>query len=888
MKLSILDSLENTSNKKRALGLFALLFLFFFMENLDMISSKSTKTVFEKIAITNNANLKNKNNIKNLQTLGVEDQEITINLLNNETTYIGSAKGKLKLKQNQNKVKNKNYYAGVLNVLFNETLVKNLNEQKKNSTLLIKSNDSHLHDFFEYFPNFGKFLRPHEIEIDLRYIWKCNYTIREDSNTIATVLDMISKESATQHGFKVEFRVSSEKSKYQVLRDYFDNVMKVCNTTQTSAKDLKKELHRLIVKTMNIKKEMELAVDQKKKLEIANANKKEQGPIKSEGNIADKIALKTIRDDKNLNSMILEANSVFNNPFLANSTNSNSISSVLSQVGKDQLGNIGNNLVNNLVTLPIHTNAKPYNKMMISNNKIIGTIQANQRVEGEQTNTVNNQYRIGDAQQVYVNVPLTKFLEINSSKTRDIPTIPSLPSPKSLSDITGSPAVNSIPGISASSPPTSSISTPVLAASPVNTPSVDSVSKSVYTPPGTSISSLPPNKNISNTPNPINTNLAAKAPGAAAPQAPAAPAAPTAPVVSAAPKDQKSDKIDIDDDTLIKITNPIGNVHYHRNNTIVQNKEDKRELKPEELTDPKIKQKYDKTEGELTKDKEKLKGLEDRKKTITNNIDELYKKIQSEMQSKDILIPKANMDQTKMKKAEEVIDQTKKQILVIEQQSMEFIAKKNVLNDVHQNKKNEADQLEKDFQAEKGVMNELNEKKKNITETISNFNSQSELATKQLKANEDKKNTLQKETEKAQLTLQQLQKEIEEKSNDINSAQKNFENLEKKINKLQNDIKVFEENQKQAIKKQDDLTKKIDTVESEKLKKQSYQALSKLTDLEKPLAEAKKGIMVMIDTSALNIVENSYNIAIDKDNNDLTAFERELTKIPNYIWSPSK
>jgi len=852
MKLYILDSLENTSNKKRALGLLTLLFFCFFMENLDFTSSKKTNTVLEKIAIKNSANLKN--NIKNLQTLGVEDQEITINLLNNETTYIGSAKGKLKLKQNQNKVKNKNYYAGVLNVLFNETLIKNLSEQKKNTTLLLMSKDYHLHDFFEYFPNFGKLLRPHEIEIDLRYIWKCNYTIREDSNTIAVVLDMISKESATQHGFKVEFRVSSEKSKNQVLRDYFDNVMKVCNTTQASAKDLKKELQRLIVKTMNIKKEMELALEQKKKLEIANANKKDKGPIKSDGNIADVKALKTIRDDKNFESMTLEANSIFKNPFLANSTNSNSISSVLSQKGKDQLGNIGNNLVNNLLTFPIDSKTKPYNKMIKFDNKKIGFIKPNQRVEGEATNSVQNQNRIGDAQQVYVNIPLTKFLEINNSKTKNPPVIPTSTSPNTRPGIASG---NTLANSNSASPP------PVLSAP-------------ITSAPGNSISSLPPKPNNSNpssnsSPNPNNQNKNNNASS-----------------VSPTSKDQKSDKIDVDDDTLIQNTNPKGNIHYHRNSTIIKNKEDKRELKPEELTDPIIKQKYDKTEGNLSKDKEKLKGLEDRKKTITNNIDELYKKIQSEMQSKDILIPKAGMDKTKMEKAEKVIEQTKKQILVMEKQSMEFIAKKNVLNEVHENKKNEAVGLEKDYQAEKGIMNELNEKKKNTTDTISHFNSQSELATKQLKANEDKKNSLQKETEKTQLTIQQLQKEIEKKTNDVNSAQKNFDNLEKKVKKLQEDIKVFEENQKQAIKKQDDLTKKIDTVESDKLKKQSYQALTKLTDLEKPLAEHKKGIMDMIDSSSLNTVENSYNIAIDKDNNDLSAFEREMTKIPNYIWSPNK
>ena len=164
MKLSKIYLENNFTNKKRALRLLTYIFFFFFIKNFEFACTKGSN-----LLKTNNHkyNSENYNADRKSQLKGIEEQDITINILNNETYFIGSAKGKIKLKQNQINLKNKNYYGGVINVVFNQSLINNLTNER-NNTQIILSSQNHFNDFMEYFPNFGKTLAPNEIEIDLR------------------------------------------------------------------------------------------------------------------------------------------------------------------------------------------------------------------------------------------------------------------------------------------------------------------------------------------------------------------------------------------------------------------------------------------------------------------------------------------------------------------------------------------------------------------------------------------------------------------------------------------------------------------------------------------------------------------------------------------------
>jgi hypothetical protein len=245
MKLNIL-SLDKRQKKTNALKLITLLFFFFSLEKILTLQSKSSKAIsligesfLEKTA--------NKGSIK------VEDQPLTINLFNNLTFFVGRAEGLVDLKTNQQTVKNKNYYSAVLNFKMNKTDIQNIQDlQLKNQTIkdqrLIE-----LSDFLDYFPNMGRMITENEMSIDLRYLWKCRYQLNNTGNYNYIDTDFITKESSTQHGFKVQFRITDKNIQVPAIREFFDNVVKNCKSTQKSLVALKSTLHKLIVKYLNIK-----------------------------------------------------------------------------------------------------------------------------------------------------------------------------------------------------------------------------------------------------------------------------------------------------------------------------------------------------------------------------------------------------------------------------------------------------------------------------------------------------------------------------------------------------------------------------------------------------------------------------------------------------------
>jgi chromosome segregation ATPase len=328
--------------------------------------------------------------------------------------------------------------------------------------------------------------------------------------------------------------------------------------------------------------------------------------------------------------------------------------------------------------------------------------------------------------------------------------------------------------------------------------------------------------------------------------------------------------------------------HYHSEDTIIKQNVISKELKPENITDPMARQKFQKAQSDLSKNNDKLKNLENKKKEIVKSINELYNKITSESQSREILAPKAQMDKSKLEKSQQVIDIAKQISEQFRKDSENFLAQKQALNSTQEAKKLETQVFEKSFQEQKGKFDKLNQKKKETTDTISQYDSNGEFAAKKIKANLENKTTLQRQIEKIQISIDKSAKEIEEKSQHVKTIQENLDNLTKKVDKLNNEIKLFEESQKNVSKKQDDIGKQIDKAEDEKLKKQGYEALTKLNELDGPLASAKKAIVNLVDNGILTVLENSYNMVVDKDNNDSTSLDREMSKIPKFIWNMKK
>ena len=764
MKLNKSTTDIKTTRKNRVLSLLTLIIVFFLINKAETSSAKSSNLL--------KANLNNKVKEKNLiskekaQIKGIEEQDITINILNNETYFIGSAQGKIKLKQNQINVKNKNHYGGVLHLAFNETQVKNLIAEKQNNTQINLSPSNHLNDFFEYFPNFGKMIGKSEMELDLRYIWNCTYAQREESNSVSIILNLISKESATQHAFKVEFRFNSEKNSKELLRDYFENLMKICVITQKSAGELKKELHKLIVRSINIKKLIAKAGESNPANQNPGAN---SNGINSQGTKMDVNVF-----DKNP-FVIGEKNNT--DPINPSDAGGPVIPIPQPEIPQDSRNEQGN----------------PKGLMPESGNS---DAPAQPSAQSGESGKANNSTE-APVEPKLVNNLAKKSGKINNKVLKAASFV------EIMEKVTDKVKVQDHikPKMQTTTKPKQRLSEP----------------------------------NINSNPNQTETG-----------------------------------------------------VHHHSLATIVSNSTIIKELTPEELTDPLAKQKFQKAQNELSKNKEKLKLLEDKKKDTVKSINELYNKINSELQTKDILIPKAEMDKSKLDKAQIVIEQARQESEQMLKQSDSFLAQKKALNITQEGKIKETQALEKNFQEQKGKFDQLSQKKKDTAVSISQYNSNSELAAKKLKANSEKKNEILKQMEKVTTSIEKTTKEIEEKTLDIKATQQSFDNLSNKVEKLKYEIKLFEESQNKVSKKQDDIGKQIDPAEAEKLKKQGYEALTKLSGLEEPLANAKKAINDLVDAGVLTVIDNSYHIVLDKENNDLGAFEKEMSKIPKFVWSLKK
>ena len=191
--------------------------------------------------------------LKNKQTEGVEQQDITMSIFNNATQFVSSNDINVKLVQNIQKVNDTNKYVG-----YWQTTIKG---SHRNFTPF---------DFLEQIPNFGKLIDKSSVNIDFRYILGCNFESKEESNSIKTSFQMMSKESTSQHVYNIEFILPSAGNNLEEVKKYFDGIAKICLSTQETLDILKSELTYIVKENLSLKRKKAKKIISGKKSKIEN------------------------------------------------------------------------------------------------------------------------------------------------------------------------------------------------------------------------------------------------------------------------------------------------------------------------------------------------------------------------------------------------------------------------------------------------------------------------------------------------------------------------------------------------------------------------------------------------------------------------------------------
>jgi hypothetical protein len=204
----------------------------------------------------------------NLEQTGVEQQDIAMNILNNETQFVTSRDITIKLVQNVQKVKEINKYVGYWNL--------GLKTIHANST----------HDFLDHIPNFGKLIDDNTVHVDFRYIMGCNFETIEQSNSIKTTFKMMSKESTSQHVYTIELIFQSKDNKIEAIIKYFNDISSICQSTQETADILKSELTQIVKENLSLKKRKNDPIKLKVAKKTSNSSKTNESLISPPSDLA--------------------------------------------------------------------------------------------------------------------------------------------------------------------------------------------------------------------------------------------------------------------------------------------------------------------------------------------------------------------------------------------------------------------------------------------------------------------------------------------------------------------------------------------------------------------------------------------------------------------------
>lgn len=177
--------------------------------------------------------------------MGIEQQVLSFNIYNNNSEFISSNDVNIKLIQNQQEVNSTNKYVGYFRVT--------VKDSHKNFTPF---------DFENQIPNFGKEEGEDRINVDFRYIIGCYFEVREESTTTEVRFQMVSKESTSQHVYNIVMKLPTEGNKMSEVKKYFDNIQKICTSTQETAVTLREDLMALFRDNL-AKKKLKLKLEGK-------------------------------------------------------------------------------------------------------------------------------------------------------------------------------------------------------------------------------------------------------------------------------------------------------------------------------------------------------------------------------------------------------------------------------------------------------------------------------------------------------------------------------------------------------------------------------------------------------------------------------------------------
>merc|ERR1712032_1146907 len=577
------------------------------------------------------------------------------------------------------------------------------------------------------------------------------------------------KESSTQHGFKVQFKILDKTTYLPAIKTFFENMVSNCKATQKSAIELKRSLHKLMVKYLNIKTLMRILKDKKKGKNVPAFTKIPIKPGKKSRenteNLEQKAALvpnKTrIDSDNNNNSedvaeINVNADDINNGETLTEvDDDSEALRLFFLEKGHKALSNTEDE--EEFIDASFLENSEE--KMENKNS----TVAAHKARVNEEIKAASGEKGIFGAAK--------KFIGGLFGKKKDAPK-PKANKPKAKT---------------------------------------------------------PKNKKKSKTPK------------TKAPKTPA--------------------------DLLIK-----------RPNTTVP-------LTKEEIKDPVARLKYDKKEDELNNTEKDIKELQKKKEDLKKNIKDMQGKQVSEEQNRDILKTKLQIAKENLKKSKLVISMTQKDNHKLQDKIKDLTAKRNKLDKDYKTQKDNQAKKKKDLDLEKGVMDDQKKDKSNIRSKVADLGEKSVKEGKELKSVDEIKNELNKNIKEAKLKGENLEKEIGVKNDEIKSKQNEYYDMKRKIDKNE----ASQKKQAQAIedlaKKIQEVTGKIDKKGEEAAVKAKSDSIMRLNPMEKTLLAAKDTLKAVMDPSLQKHIEEAYNVVIDKQNNDINNYLKQVKSLPKIFTS---
>lgn len=776
--------------KTNALKLIGLIFFFFCFNNMP---NSFAKSLSEKEAKQENFLEKETNKMQNK----IEDQPLTINLFNNLTYFVGSAEGFLSLKSDQLNIKNKNYYSSVMNFKMNKTDIQTIQNMQLKNQIIKDQKLIQLNDFLDYFPNMGRMVSENEMAIDLRYLWKCQYERKIDGLIYTINTDFITKESSTQHGFKVQFKITDKTTYLPAIKEFFEKMVKNCKATQKSSIELKRALHKLMVKYLNLKTLMR----------ILKEKKNGQNPS------FNKIPLKPNKKSRaNFENMERNSNMNFNNILKPNSTKAR----ISAESTMENSNQIQNQIAVDSTNLENENNGEAIMEDDDSSEAmrlffIEKGFSALSNAEDEEEEELFE----------------ASFLENSEKEEKE---------EKKSSNST----IQAAKG---------RISTEFNAQAQAMNANGE--------------------KGIFSSAKKFIGNLFGGGKKPAPKPAPKKPAAKPAPKPAAKkPKKNKNLK-------------KKGKKNKTPADLLIKRPDIKTPLNKTEIKDPVALLKYEKKEEELKNKEKSIEEMQNKKEDLKKNLKEMEGKQTSEEQNRDVLKNKLQITRENIKKSKLVISMTQKENKKLLDKIKALNEKKIKLEAKLKDEKKAQAAKAKDIDMEKGIFDNMKKDKRDIRGKVTDLQDLNKEQGKKMKSADEIKNEILKNLKEAKLTGDNIDKDISVKNDDIKSKQNEHDDLKQKITKLEGNI----QKQVKAIddlgKKILEVSKKIDKKGEEETNKKKSASIMRLNPMEKTLKNSKDALKAVMDPALQEFVEQAYNIVIDKDNNDINNYLKQVNNLPS-------